>query len=1095
MATFLLLQLITTGFASDPAAVAAPDSFTLPYSISTGIYQTLPAPVNSPFTTVLSVYVSDVYNSPVSGLTVTFTAPDGSTSGGATGSFGGSLTATAVTDANGNATAPTLTANGVAGQYQVIASIPNSSSTVKFKLSNNNPATIAFTSATSQNLVTYPQNPSLTLPGGLQVRVTNSNGSPSVGVTVNLSAPGGNSVAGAYINGNLVTDDTGLTNATVASNGIQGSYQVTAMLVGTALSTSTTLTNRVISHLTIVAGANQSAALNSAFATPLKVLVTDGANQPISGIGVRFYAPVPGPVPPTPTPCNGCSTGFTPPVNLNNQPLLTATPFINSATPTPAIGYSGNSRLLVDYNATATGTFNGQYSVRVTTGSDGTATAPAFIANNQTGSYRVEADVYYQMYSYDYQNINLYLTQYFTNMTNTFSAPPNPAAIVVTSGNNQSTNLNTTFATPLQVTVKDASGQPMLGQNVTFQAPTSGQGGTFANGSISTTGQDNGNGTYSAVLTANNSPGSYTVTATVNGLSTPASFNLTNTPPIIITAVSGNYQGAAVNAIFNHPFQAKVIDLNGLPIAGVSVTFSAPVTPNAGGTFQSSSAIATALTDANGVAISPNLTANNSSGDYVILANVAGATNPATFYETNILYLPSIPVYNKIYPISGDNQQTKVNTSFSTPLTVMVLDSQGNVPPDGAAVTFAVTNATPTPPSTASPGATFYDVNNSPVTTVNIDPSGVAFVYVVANGNPGGFLVTATVSNAGNIVSATNFRLTNEPPDYTQPTNTSISYYVGSNWGDQLGGNDNRTIAYDRGFKATAGDNATIILDFGRQSSPGNSGYPNDWIVQLTGKGSGGKSNAALIKPNSWVTKAAQNFIDGYSRGHTNIAKIAIAINNDDATTPYGDWTCNNTMPTAVNNALWRETGRQWGVLVASLKAASGVMIESGNDIEAWVSDDGIWRACGLGTQIWFDGFEQTAKNSPNVNYGSNAWVESSNLNYWNEDQLYDVTWKKTSAFDHPYPQIYCDSQANDWQKLYNDHPDIIFTGVTSGNGGPGPGAASGSLCAYLTGNPIKVSPTTNTLPYYDAWQLLNLKLGPANRALRGSATSIKQEQ
>ena len=1086
MATFLFLQLVMTGLTPDSAAVAAPNSSTPPYSINTSPYQTLTAAVNSPFSTVLSVYVSDNNNAAVSGLTVTFTAPDGSTSGGATGSFGGSLIATTVTNAYGNAFAPTFTANSVGGQYRVIASIPNSSSTVSFRLSNNNPVSITFTPATSQTILIYPTEPPFSS-GALQVSVTNPNGSPAIGVTVNLSAPGGCSVACLYVSGDYDTDYSGLIYLSTKTNRIQGSYQIKATLVGTALSTSTTLTNRVLSHLTIITGANQNAAINSTFATPLKVLVTDGANQPVAGIGVRFYAPVPGPVPPTPTPPNGSSTGFTPPVNINNQPPLTATPFVNSATLASNGGHSANSRLLVDYNATATGTFNGQYSARVTTSSDGTATAPAFIANNQTGSYRVEVDVYHRL---DYQNINLYLTQYFSNMTNTLTAPPTPAAIVVASGNNQSTNINTAFATPLQVTVKDASGQPMLGQNVTFQAPNSGQSGTFASGSTSTTGQDNGNGTYSAVLTANSTPGSYTVTATVNGLSTPASFNLTNTPPIVITAVSGNYQGAAVNTIFNHPFQAKVIDLNGLPIAGVSVTFSASVSPNAGGTFQSNSATATALTDANGIAISPSLTANNSSGDYAILANVPGATSPATFYETNVLYLPTIPVYNKIYPISGDNQQTKVNTSFSTPLTVMVLDSQGNLPSNGAAVTFAVTKVTPTPPSTVAPGATFYDVNGSPVTTISVDATGVAFVYVVANGNPGGFLVTVTVSNAGNIVSTTSFRLTNEPRDYTQPTNTSVSYYVGSNWGDQLGGNDNRTLAYDRGFKATAGDNATIILDFSRQSSPANPYYPNNWIVQLTGKGSG---SLALERPHSWVLKAAQDFIDGYSRGHINIAKIAIAINNDDATTPYGDWTCNNTMPNVVNNALWRETGRQWGVLVTSLKPASGVMIESGNDIEAWLSSSGgSWKACGLGTQIWFDGFEQAAPNFANVNYGSNAFVESGNSNYWLEDQLYDVVWKKYSAFDHPYPQIYCDGQANDWQTLYSHHPDIIFAGITSGNGGPGP---SGGPCSYLAGNPIKVTKSTNTLPFDDAWQLLNMKLGPANRALRGSVTSIKQEK
>ena len=58
--------------------------------------------------------VKDVNNNPLSGVTVTFTAP----ATGASAAFRGSITAMAVTNASGIATAPALTANGVAEPTQ-----------------------------------------------------------------------------------------------------------------------------------------------------------------------------------------------------------------------------------------------------------------------------------------------------------------------------------------------------------------------------------------------------------------------------------------------------------------------------------------------------------------------------------------------------------------------------------------------------------------------------------------------------------------------------------------------------------------------------------------------------------------------------------------------------------------------------------------------------------------------------------------------------------------------------------------------------------------------------------------------------------------
>jgi hypothetical protein len=67
------------------------------------------AAVGTSFGTALQVLVSDAGSAPVQGAQVTFTAPGS----GASGSFGGSNVV--FTDATGHATAPTFTANAVAG--------------------------------------------------------------------------------------------------------------------------------------------------------------------------------------------------------------------------------------------------------------------------------------------------------------------------------------------------------------------------------------------------------------------------------------------------------------------------------------------------------------------------------------------------------------------------------------------------------------------------------------------------------------------------------------------------------------------------------------------------------------------------------------------------------------------------------------------------------------------------------------------------------------------------------------------------------------------------------------------------------------------
>ncbi|MEI4884154.1 Ig-like domain-containing protein, partial [Klebsiella pneumoniae] len=54
-----------------------------------------------------------------------------------------------------------------------------------------------------------------------------------------------------------------------------------------------------------------------------------------------------------------------------------------------------------------------------------------------------------------------------------------PAKVTVVGGNGQSTPINSTYGTLLQVEVTDAYGNPVTGVAVTFSASQSGASGTF----------------------------------------------------------------------------------------------------------------------------------------------------------------------------------------------------------------------------------------------------------------------------------------------------------------------------------------------------------------------------------------------------------------------------------------------------------------------------------------------------------------------------------------------------------------------------------------------------------------------------------------
>jgi len=313
--------------------------------------------------------------------------------------------------------------------------------------------------------------------------------------------------------------------------------------------------------------------------------------------------------------------------------------------------------------------------------------------------------------------------------------------ITATSGTGQSAPINTAFAAPLVATVT-TGGSPTSGVAVTFTVTASGAGagGTFTGSSSTATVTTNASGVAtSPTFTANGIAGSYTVTAAAAGVPTPVSFSLTNTAVAVetITATSGTPQSAVVSTAFAAPLVATVMT-GSSPTSGVVVTFSAPPTTGASGTF--AGGINTATTNALGVATSPVFTANATAGSYAVTAAAPGVLTSASFSLTN-----TAAAVETITATSGTPQSATVSTAFAAPLVATVMN--GSSPASGVLVTF-------TPPTTGASGTFAGGIN-----TATTDALGVATSPVfTANATAGTYAVTAA---APGVLTSASFGLTN----------------------------------------------------------------------------------------------------------------------------------------------------------------------------------------------------------------------------------------------------------------------------------------------------------------------------------------------
>jgi len=152
-----------------------------------------------------------------------------------------------------------------------------------------------------------------------------------------------------------------------------------------------------------------------------------------------------------------------------------------------------------------------------------------------------------------------------------------PASVTITAGGTQSATINTAFATPLTVVVKDAGGVVIPNQPVTFTAPSSGASGAFSNFSNTITANTNSSapvGQLSETFTANGTAGGpYNVTVKAGSVSASPAFSLTNTAAATVTNVTsttpnGSYTaGANINVSVTF---SKVVNVTGTPLLALN---------------------------------------------------------------------------------------------------------------------------------------------------------------------------------------------------------------------------------------------------------------------------------------------------------------------------------------------------------------------------------------------------------------------------------------------------------------------------------------------------------------------------------------------
>ena len=607
-------------------------------------------PVGQPFPVLLQVTVTDAAGNPLQGAAVTFSIAPGSN--GAGGTFSAAPPMPVSTDGNGNATAPALTANSIAGQFTVIASV--NGLTVSFSLASvgyalASSSALAGSAAGSGQVLLLTTGPwtASSNTSWLQIAPGSANGLGSAWIQFTYSA---NSNPAAQI-GSLTI--AGLTfTVTQAGTSYIPVTPVTA-LVSSGLNTPQGVAVDTHGNVYIADTGNnaikqwnpitqQTAALVSGLNTPRAVAVGTNGNLYIADSG------------------NGAIEESGP-----SNPLVS--------------GLANPSGVAVDSQGNVYFSNTGNNAVEEwTAASQQVTTLAGSGLNNPTG---VAVDGLGNVYFADTAN----------NIIKEWVAPGGPVTPIVSSGlnnpagvavdgqgrifiadtgNNAIEQFSAGSLTTLVSGLSGPTGIALDGQGNIYVADTNNNAIkelTPAYLALSATGFNEPYSAGTGSLTAQVLPASTPLTAnsdqswlTITGIAAGVigfSFSANTTGvnrlahitvlgvqvtvtqsgdvPANLTACAGNPQSTAVGQPFATALQACVTDAVGNPLPGVLVTFTVtPGSTGASGTFSASPPMPIP-TNQSGSATAPTLTANNIGGTFTVTAGVNALS--VTFTLTNLV--------------------------------------------------------------------------------------------------------------------------------------------------------------------------------------------------------------------------------------------------------------------------------------------------------------------------------------------------------------------------------------------------------------------------------------------------------------------------
>ncbi len=210
----------------------------------------------------------------------------------------------------------------------------------------------------------------------------------------------------------------------------------------------------------------------------------------------------------------------------------------------------------------------------------------------------------------------------------------------------------------------------------------------------------------------------------VGNFSVKAYVGSTGVPPTgsaSIIPVRGNGQTGGIGKPLVSPLTVQVLDGNGSPISAATVTFMS----TSGGGFVTAFHV---TTNSQGEA-STSLTLGSKPGSDTVVASSAAAPGASVVFIETATDTGSVTPAELIY-VSGNDQNVHVNQTFAAPLTVEIVDTNGNAVA-GSTVNFAVTSGNATVASAV----------------VSTNAQGLARAILTPGKNTGSLTVAATAAN------------------------------------------------------------------------------------------------------------------------------------------------------------------------------------------------------------------------------------------------------------------------------------------------------------------------------------------------------------